>query len=143
MWGFLRVENEHLQIYGSAPEFGLGIGNEDAFLGLSAVPSGSVSTAMGSSVAGSASGSDSVGGWDSGAKADRHIGSINRGSGLDNLPYSRMDISGGGLSRRVGSPLKAWCLNRVSCDGRRSTSREERVVLCCVALRCVALRRFG
>ena len=112
MWGFIRVENEHLRIYG-APE-----GASDSDLGnlggagFRHTPScgSSVSTMTGTSInsTGSSAPFDSSG---SGG------GAGGRMSGLDRLPYSRMDMpssaGGGGLFRRATNPLRAWCLIRV------------------------------
>lgn len=74
MWGFLRVENEHLRIYGDVGSPGSGVENQ----------AGGSAGGNGSAVA-----------------------------GLDRLPYSRMEISNGIMSRAT-TPIKAWCLNRVS-----------------------------
>lgn len=112
MWGFLRVENEHLQIYGGASTLGTDQDSLGEHLLVSSTSSSTSTVAAGSTVSVGASGSDRGNGWES--RAEWPLGTINRGSGLDSMPYSRMDIApNGGVLRRATSPLKAWCLTRV------------------------------
>lgn len=120
MWGFLRVENEHLHIYGGGGGGGNAIdtgSDSDSQQGeplLSSSSHSPTTTVAASSIAGSGMGGDSVvsgGSW----VADR---SASRSSGLDKLPYSRMDVGSGGsgggdLVRRAVSPIMGWCLTRV------------------------------
>eukprot|EP00903_Cladosiphon_okamuranus_P016627 g15335.t1 len=120
MWGFIRVENEHLRIYG-APDGTADSDDGDAgSAGFKRLPSSgsSVSTMAGSSI--NSIGSISSSGPPSGSGGG---GGGGRVSGLDRLPYSRMDMSssasgGGGLFRRATGPLKAWCLTRVKRESR-------------------------
>lgn len=112
MWGFLRVENEHISIYGGVSATGSDLDTLGEHLLVSSASSPSASTVVSSSLSGSGPVSDSGNAWE--PRAERHVGSINRGTGLDKLPYARMDIaSNGGVVRRATSPLKAWCLHRV------------------------------
>lgn len=108
MWGFLRVENEHLRIYGGGTdEQGSDADSQGDFFLLDG-SSPSASTAASLSTAGSLSAGD---------HALIASGNVSRGNGLDRLPYSRMDINtskhlNNGMSS--SNPLKAWCLTRVS-----------------------------
>lgn len=127
MWGFLRVENEHLHIYGGGDD-----SRSDTDSGgqpllpheVEAMPSSSASTA--SSVVGSGPGSTGrdpiitagvsgggISGW------ERWSGGVSRVNGLDRLPYHRMDMAskhggGVGVGSACDSPIKTWCLTRVS-----------------------------
>lgn len=116
MWGFIRVENEHLRIYG-APDGASSDSDcgDPAGAGFKHIPScaSSVSTMAGSSI----NSSINSGGPPSGTGGSGGGGG-SRVSGLDRLPYSRMDMpsssgGGGGIFRRATNPLKAWCLIRV------------------------------
>ncbi|CAB1112597.1 unnamed protein product [Ectocarpus sp. CCAP 1310/34] len=125
MWGFIRVENEHLRIYdggGSSdgslsPGLDAGPGAAGGFQhiascsSMSTMASSSINSNISSSIVGGGSGLGvpMMGGGGLGGS---------RGSGLDKLPYSRMEMpssSGGGIGlfRRATSPLRAWCLIRV------------------------------
>lgn len=122
MWGFLRVENEHLRIYGGpdAPPPGSDVGDPGG-AGFKHVPScaSGVSTMAGSSINSSSSSGGSPPSA-SGGIGGGGGGGGSRVSGLDRLPYSRMDMpssagsgGGGGIFRRATTPLKAWCFIRV------------------------------
>lgn len=123
MWGFLRVENEHLRIYGGGA---MSLDADPSANGnFQHLPSScaSVSTMAGSSINSNVSSSTASIGGSSGGLGVPMIGGGGGGgggsrpSGLDRLPYSRMEIpsssTSGGLLRRLSQPLKAWCLIRV------------------------------
>lgn len=124
MWGFIRVENEHLRIYdGGGTSDGSGSPCPDAGPGAAGgfqhiASCSSVSTMANSSI--NSNISSSIGGGGSGLGVPMMGGGLggSRGSGLDKLPYSRMEMassSGGGIGllRRATGPLRAWCLIRV------------------------------
>ena len=105
MWGFLRVENEHLRIYGDS--ISSGSDPDQAGESFQQIPS---ATTMSSSTASLASLAGSING---GAGVPMMGGG--RGlSGLDKLPYSRMEMPTTGLLRRATNPIKAWCLTKVT-----------------------------
>ena len=104
MWGFLRVENEHLRIYGDS--ISSGSDSDEAGESFQQIPS---ATAMSGSAVSLSSLSGSING---GASAPMMGGS--RGfAGLDKLPYSRMEVPTTGLLRRATNPIKTWCLTKV------------------------------
>lgn len=107
MWGFIRVENEHLRIYGAPDGPPDSDSGDPVGAGFKHIPScaSSVSTMAGSSI--NSGGSPSA----SGGSGGRSVGG-SRVSGLDRLPYSRMDMPS--RSSRATNPVKAWCLTRVS-----------------------------
>lgn len=129
MWGFLRVENEHLRIYGSSsggtpdgsgspdPSGGEGFKRVPSYATVSTMAGGSsINSSVASTMAGGGLGVSMMGGGGGGGV------SIGRASGLDRLPYTRMGMpssdgvgggGGEGLLRRLMSPCKAWCLLKV------------------------------
>lgn len=122
MWGFLRVENEHLSIYRSVD----GLGSDTDSQGQSllsqaeATYSPSVSAAAMSSMGGSGDPINTGGGSVSGGGISwwqRSSRSFSRGTVLDRLPYSPMDMNskhGVGITAAPNNnPVKAWCLIRV------------------------------
>lgn len=129
MWGFLRVENEHLNIYGGVDGQGSDTDSQGQPLLLSVgevTSSPAVSTAAMSSLGGSGDPINNSGGVSGGVGGilgwERSSGSFSRGNGLDRLPYSRMDMTskhGAGIAAATSNnPVKAWCLTRVRgfCD---------------------------
>lgn len=118
MWGFLRVENEHLRIYGDVSSPGSDIDGqieEGCSDGYSSSTASSITNAP---LSGNGSASSCVVGVGSGVSGGVGGGGSHRGgSGLDRLPYSRMEIStasaGTGAVTRSVDVMKAWCLDRV------------------------------
>lgn len=111
MWGFLRVENEHLHIYGDVDSPGSGA---DDSLRFEQVPA---ATAVSSASAPSSTAGSVVAVGVPVAANERVVfsssgGGRSRGSGLDRLPYARMEISSGGIMRAT-NPVKAWCFTKV------------------------------
>lgn len=107
MWGFLRVENEHLRIYGDS----ISSGSDADVTGESfqQIPSATTMSSSAASLTSLTSLTMSING---GAGAPMMAGS--RGlSGLDKLPYSRMEMPTTGLLRRATNPIKTWCLTKV------------------------------
>ncbi|CAN0227530.1 unnamed protein product [Ascophyllum nodosum] len=130
MWGFLRVENEHLRIYDDLSSQGSDIGDQDDQVDEGCSPSSSTSAPSTTSPL-SGSGSVAVAGVPVSGGGGLGGGGIggNRGSqGLDRLPYSRMEISSGvDVMQRSTDVMKAWCFNKVQPESRRRLLLE----LCC------------
>ena len=105
MWGFLRVENEHLRIYGDSSS----IGSDSDDAGENFQNNLSVTT-----IASSAASISSLSGSINGGASAPMMGGSRGLSGLDKLPYSRMEMPPTGLLRRATNPIKAWCLTKVS-----------------------------
>eukprot|EP00904_Undaria_pinnatifida_P011262 jgi/Undpi1/7266/HiC_scaffold_22.g09739.m1 len=130
MWGFLRVENEHLRIYGDSSS----IGSDSDDAGENFQNNLSVTT-----IASSAASISSLSGSINGGASAPMMGGSRGLSGLDKLPYSRMEMPPTGLLRRATNPIKAWCLTKVKRESRCRLLIE----LCLFSLALVAIGLFA